>query len=91
VSTDVDDASLFIDTARRPGHYITGCHIPGDYLRLGRYQIEISARKSGLKVLDNFPNMLSVEAINDNQIQTKILPNREGIITPVLKWNTRKV
>lgn len=90
VSTDVDGESLFVDSVRPPGCSITRCHVPGNYLRFDRYQIDISAGTPYIKTLDSVPDPLSIEIIEDKKMQTKILPDRPGIITPLLKWNTRK-
>jgi lipopolysaccharide transport system ATP-binding protein len=91
MSTDMDEASLFADSNRMPGRYMTRCHVPGSHLRFDRYAVDISAGTSLVKILDSIPNPLSIEVIDDKKMQTKILPDRPGIITPLLKWETRKI
>jgi lipopolysaccharide transport system ATP-binding protein len=91
ISTDVDESSLFAGSVRTQGRYVARCRVPGEYLRFGKYQIDISAGRPLIKVLDSVPKSLSVEVIDDKKMQTKVLPDRPGVITPLLKWETRKI
>ena len=87
----MDENSVFTNSVRTPGRYATRCHVPGNYLRFEKYQIDISAGNPFAKILDSVSTPISVEVIDDKKMLAKVLPARPGVIAPPLKWETRKI
>ncbi|MFC1496874.1 ABC transporter ATP-binding protein [Verrucomicrobiota bacterium] len=89
-STDVDNNPSSITTKREPGRYIAQCHIPPEYLRPGRYYIDVASSIPNVRILDELPRVLMFEVIDTGSVESKISQGRQGVIAPVLDWKTEQ-
>lgn len=72
---------------RDVGQYISTCTIPAHMLRPGMYQISIGARYDK-KWLEIHERILTVQI---SEVGYKLNPERVGIITPILDWETKRI
>ena len=87
-STDVDENYNDISRTRFPGTYIAKCFINSHYLRPGRYSIGISSSIPNFLILGNLPDAISFDVIDTGSIESKISQGRQGVISPILHWQT---
>ena len=90
-STDVDQNSWSILEVREPGRYQARCRVPHYFLRAGRYSVGVSSSIPGVRVLANLSQVLSFDVVDTGSVESKIGQGRQGIIAPVLRWDTRRV
>jgi len=69
-----------------PGNYIFSCHIPSEYLRSGRYWLELSSSIPNIEILDKITNAISFLVIDTGSIDANLGQGRNGAIAPILKW-----
>ncbi len=89
-STDKDQNPSTMGDIRKPGRYITHCHIPNTFLRPGRYYINLKASIPMVRILADLPCVLSFDILDVNSLPSKIGQGRKGVISPVLSWETKK-
>jgi len=86
-STDLDNQPN-TEITKLPGRHKASCYVPPEYLRPGRYTIDIGSSVPGIQILDEIQNALAFEVINTGNIEFKLSQGRRGVITPLLNWNT---
>lgn len=84
-TSDYDRPDLLKEDARTEGRYISSCRIPGNLLRPGRFFLTVGLKRhsSWVELYDNLL-MFEISAVGNS------LPDRPGIITPVLDWEIHK-
>jgi lipopolysaccharide transport system ATP-binding protein len=88
-STDVDQNPESIDQIRKPGNYIARCHIFPQYLRPGKYLADIDCGIPSVRWLDRWPRAIVFEVIDTGSVESQISHGREGVIAPILPWETQ--
>ena len=85
-SSDQDKPVMSREGVRHEGRYISVCRIPGSLLRPGKFFLSagISCRKTWIELHENLL-MFEISAIGNP------LPDRLGIISPVLDWEIQKL
>ena len=85
-SSDQDKPVKSRDGVRREGRYVSVCTIPGNLLRPGKFFLSAGMRRHS-DVIESHENLLMFEisAIGNP------LPDRLGIISPVLDWEIQKL
>jgi len=86
-SFDVDDPSLYEKfSVRQPGHYVSRCQIPADFLNEGRYILGVNASSFGVKryFMDENALGLSVDPMGAPGMQWS--EPRQGPVRPRLNW-----
>jgi lipopolysaccharide transport system ATP-binding protein len=89
-STDVD-GQMSVEAVRKPGRYVTHCHVPPQFLRPGGYQIGISASIPNVRVLADLPSLISIHVIDTGSAESRIAQGRQGVVAPVLNWFTKRL
>jgi len=89
-SMDMDQKEVPYAKKRIPGKYSATCHIPGIYLRPGRYYVTIGAAVPTVKRLDVIPRQLSFDVLDVEKLSDRVGQGRKGLIAPPLKWKTQK-
>ena len=89
-STDVDQDIKAISNVREPGNYTSVCHISSNYLRPGRYSVGVSSSIPNVRVLANHYNVVGFDVIDTGSVEALLGQARDGIISPILKWETTK-
>ena len=87
-STDLDGAQEIFKSKKIPGLYRASCFIPSDYLRPGRYIINLSSSIPRVKMLDDIQNAIAFEVIDTGGVEIKLAQGRRGIVCPLLLWKT---
>lgn len=72
---------------REPGRYLSTCKVPGSLLRPGRYSLSIGACTSERRLVSH-DNLLSFDI---SMVGFRFNRNRQGIITPLLEWEVKRV
>lgn len=85
ISRDTDAANGWRGKARPRGLYASACHIPGNFLRSGRYFLTVGVARGGTWIELN-ENVLLFEV---SSVGNPLNPERKGVVTPVLEWSTR--
>ncbi|NOY68280.1 MAG: ATP-binding cassette domain-containing protein [Deltaproteobacteria bacterium] len=91
MTTDMDQKENPYADERLPGTYCATCHIPGDYLRPGRYFITIGAAVPAVKLLGKLPGQLSFDVMEVEPAGVRIGQGRRGVIAPQLAWETVRI
>lgn len=89
-STDFDKNPKDINIVKSPGTYTSSCFISSNYLRGGRYWIELASSVPGVEALDKINNAIALEVIDTGSAELKLSQKRRGIISPVLLWDTHR-
>lgn len=89
-STDLDADLARYDRMAEAGHFTAGCRIPPEYLRPGRYYVELYAGIPNIRRLDSMPRCLDFDVIDDGSIEGVLGQPRSGVIAPRLAWETRE-
>jgi len=90
-STDTDnEASRLIDE-RSPGRYVSSCHLASQYLRPGRYVLDVAASIPNVRMLDEIPSVLAFEVVDTGSLDAKLSLGRQGVIAPVLDWTVHEI
>ncbi len=89
-SIDLDPRDDPYDEPRLPGRYHARCHIPGSFLRPGRYYVTVGAAIPKVLRLGTFPRQLSFDVLETGDPCLKIGQGRRGIIAPVLDWDIQR-
>jgi lipopolysaccharide transport system ATP-binding protein len=84
-SSDLDRPQESIPGPRTEGRYISTCKIPGSLLRPGKFFLTVATRQ-GSTWLEQKDNLLMFEI---SQVGYS-LPERLGVISPILDWEVRK-
>jgi lipopolysaccharide transport system ATP-binding protein len=87
-STDLDADLSHYDRVVQPGRYTAACRIPPEYLRPGRYYIELSAMIPNVRRLDSMPRCLDFDVIDDGSVDGLLGQQRIGVVAPRLAWET---
>jgi lipopolysaccharide transport system ATP-binding protein len=90
-STNIDQDTSSILRSHNPGLYRTKVHVPSKYLRAGRYYISVSSSIPNVQIFANLHKILSFDVIDTGSVESKISQGRQGVIAPILKWNTEYV
>lgn len=88
MSTDMDKVENPYAEDRLTGTYRTTCHLPGAYLRPGRYFITVLAVVPAVKYLGTLSGQLSFDIMELEVVGMKIGQGRRGVIAPLLDWET---
>ena len=89
-STDVDNDPDRILITREPGKYVAKCKIPALFFRSGIYTVSISASIPNTTVLADLSNAINFSVIDLSSVESKIAQGRQGVIAPIITWNTKK-
>jgi len=90
-STDADNEPSRFTTERRPGRYRSSCHLASQFLRPGRYVLDIAASVPNVRMLDEIPGVLTFEVVDTGSLDAKLSLGRQGVIAPVLDWNVQQL
>lgn len=82
-TTDHDSTDLKGKT-REPGKYTSACEVPANILKPGRYFVTIRSFTHAIKMYDSKDNVLTFDITYEGY---DMHHPRQGIITPVFKWN----
>ncbi len=85
-SCDQDTPNVSTVGARTEGSYVSACKIPGNLLRRGKFFLTVGTRRHGTW-LELYENLLMFEVSSVGNP----LPDRRGLISPVLDWDIYKV
>jgi len=86
-SWDTDNSNC-IEHLKKPGNYVSVCTTPGKLLKPGQYRLSVGF------VIDRRIHLARHENVITFEISVVGYPlnlNRQGIITPLLKWTTKKI
>lgn len=89
-STDFDDLE---EGARdkQLGKYAARCFIPQDFLRPGRYWVNLASSIPGVRMLDEIQHAISFEVMDSGtSLEYKLAQGRRGVIAPRLAWETTR-
>ncbi len=89
-TTDVDREPELVNSMRQPGRYVARCHVPAQYLRQGRYRIDLGASIPGIRMLDFCSGVIFVQVVDDSSVEAAIAQGRQGVIAPRLVWEVRR-
>jgi len=87
-SSDFDVDTSVMDQLKAPGHYRVSCFVPPDFLRAGRYTINLGASVPGVLALDEVPAAISFDVQDSGSMMFKLGQGRRGVVAPVLRWAT---
>jgi len=90
-SSDFDENPEDIKKIKQPGRYRVSCFINPMFLRPGRYWIDLGSSIPGVRVLDEFRNVIAFEVIDSGSLDFKFAHGRRGVIAPILKWKTGRL
>ncbi len=90
-STDVDSDINLFEKLREKGIYVSRVFISKDFLRAGKYVVGVSASIPNRKILGDYKFLMSINVIDTGSVEETIGQGREGIISPVIKWRTKKL
>ena len=90
-STDADNEPSHFLAERGPGRYMATCHLASQYLRAGRYVLDIAASIPNVRMLDEIPSILAFEVVDTGSLDARLSLGRQGVIAPVLDWTTRQI
>jgi lipopolysaccharide transport system ATP-binding protein len=90
-STDADNEPSRFTTERRPGRYRSSCHLASQFLRPGRYVLDIAASVPNVRMLDEIPGVLTFEVVDTGSLDAKLSLGRQGVIAPVLEWTVGEI
>lgn len=85
VSRDTDAAGGWRGRPRPQGRHVSACHVPGNFLRAGRYFLTVGLIR-GANWLEQNENVLLFEV---SSIGSPLNPERKGVVTPILEWSAR--
>ena len=71
---------------RESGHYVSGCRIPGGWLRPGRYFLSIGSH-NGTSELSYHENVVGFDI---SQSESRIPRGRIGVLTPLFEWTIER-
>jgi len=90
-STDLDSEPERMREVRVPGRYTTSCSLPPDYLRAGRYWIDIASSVPGVRMLDQIRNAIAFQVLDTGSTESKLGQGRRGVVAPALRWETSPI
>jgi lipopolysaccharide transport system ATP-binding protein len=90
-STDADNEPSRYTNERSPGRYRSTCHLASQFLRPGKYVLDIAASIPNVRMLDEIPGVLTFEVVDTGSLDAKLSLGRQGIIAPVLDWNVQQI
>ena len=67
-STDADNEPSHFLAERGPGRYMSSCHLASQYLRAGRYVLDIAASIPNVRMLDEIPSILAFEVVDTGSL-----------------------
>jgi lipopolysaccharide transport system ATP-binding protein len=87
---DIDESPLQrLGAERAPGVYVARCHISRQFLRPGRFTIDIWAGYPGVRTLDEYFQAIAFDVVDTGSTEALIGEgNSESILSPVLPWVT---
>jgi lipopolysaccharide transport system ATP-binding protein len=85
---DTDEVESVMDRIFAPGIYTVSCYIPGHFLRLGRYWLDLSSSIPNVEMLDEIKQSISFEVIGSDAIESKFPQPRLGVVSPKSNWTT---
>jgi lipopolysaccharide transport system ATP-binding protein len=90
-STDFDSDLSRAEQTLEPGDYVAVCLLPGHLLRPGSYWVDLVAVIPGTKNLDEMPQSIGFEVLDDGSIDSALGQHRLGVIAPILEWHTHRI
>lgn len=88
-SSDFDHNLSRAEDVHQAGRYIARCPIAADFLRPGRYTLDIFASVPRFKSLDQIQSALAFEVFDDGSFVAQLHQNRPGVVLPALPWQTQ--
>ncbi len=86
-SADIDQEPLvLLHNDRKPAVYHVQCHISRQFLRAGRYSIDIWAGYPGIQTLDEYFQAIAFDVVDTGSTEALIAEGSDAILTPVLPW-----
>lgn len=89
-STDLDSDVNIPPYKLSTGEYVAKCHIPGEYLRLGRYSLDLGSSIPNFKLFDELRQCIAFEVIGSSAVEVKLAQTRLGVIAPIFEWTTKR-
>lgn len=87
MTSDVDTPPPSNERCIVEGRYVSVCTIPGKLLRSGKYFLTVGSQRYG-RWIELQEDLLKFEV---SAVGNPLQPGRDGVITPVLDWNIRKL
>jgi lipopolysaccharide transport system ATP-binding protein len=89
-TSDIDKSPLQLLAAERvPGLFVARCHISRQFLRPGRYTIDIWAGYPAIRTLEEHFQAIAFEVVDTGSMEALIGEgNSDSILAPVLPWAT---
>jgi len=89
-TTSLDDLERY-DTVQQPGEYIAEVFVGSEYLRPSTYLVDIVANIPNVKILDDHPQCIGFEIVDDGSIDSKLAQPRAGVVAPLFRWDVTPV
>jgi hypothetical protein len=90
-STDFDSELSRVDNVYELGSYTATCHISSEFLRPGSYWVDLVAVIPNTKNLDDQPQCIGFEVLDDGSIDSVLAQKRQGVVVPIFKWDIQRV
>ncbi len=72
------------------GDYTATCPIPSQYLRPGSYLVDLISTIPSRENLDEQPQCLGFEVLDDGSVDSQLAQTRLGVVAPILAWRTER-
>jgi lipopolysaccharide transport system ATP-binding protein len=82
------DCDNGLPLVRRPGRFLTVCHLPEDIWKPGYYDITVSIHQEHSRIIDKVEDAIRFEVI---PVNSPGADGRRGVISPVLRWEMQEV
>jgi lipopolysaccharide transport system ATP-binding protein len=90
-STDFDNELSRVDNVYEPGSYTATCYISSEYLRPGSYWVDLNSVIPNTKNLDDQPQCIGFEVLDDGSVDSVLAQKRIGVVAPRFKWEINRV
>ena len=91
-SGDIDqDPTKLLQLKRKPGAYRVQCYVSRQFLRPGRYTVDIWAGYPGTKTLDEHFQVIAFNVEDTGSTQALISEGSDAILTPILPWENHEI
>ncbi len=88
MSSDRDDIARHKwYSVREPGHYISRCHIPGNFLNTGSFVVEVSVTVPNVYRFFWDPSAIQLTVDERGAVGTQWGERRSGYFRPALQWD----
>jgi hypothetical protein len=90
-STDFDNELSRVDNVYEPGSYTAACYLSSEFLRPGSYWVDLISVIPNTKNLDDQPQCIGFEVLDDGSVDSALAQKRMGVVAPRFKWEIDRV